>query len=65
MRNILRNVWEVYERDTQRCVAFATKEEAEDQNVFDEIDYLGLTNVYFTDEEIMILNNGGHVWIEQ
>ena len=38
MRHVLKRVWEVYERDSQRCIAFSTQEQAENQTVFSEVD---------------------------
>ena len=57
-----RKVWELYEKDTQRCIAFATKEQAENQNVFSEVDCSGWANVYLTDEESKTLDDGGYIW---
>ncbi len=62
MRYILRKVWEVYEKDSKKCIAFAKQEQAENQTVFSEVDCCGWSNVNLTYEENEALDNGDYIW---
>lgn len=64
MRTILRKVWEVYEKDTQKCIAFSTEEQAENQTVFNTVECFGWSNVYLTEEENKTLDDGGFIWCD-
>ena len=55
---MIRTVWEVYEKDTNRCLLFATKEQAENQNVLLEVDCIVQSDVDVTDNENTALDNG-------
>jgi hypothetical protein len=55
-------VWEVYKRDSQECCMFKTRELAENQSVFEEVDLIGKVNVDLNDEQIHELNRGRAVW---
>jgi len=51
-------VWEAYKKDSQESCSFLTKELAENQAVFDEVDLIIEAVVDLSDGEIMILNDG-------
>lgn len=55
-------VWEVYKRDSQECCMFLTKELAENQSVFEEIDLIVPTKVDVTDDQYYELKKGKAVW---
>ena len=55
-------VWEVYKRDSQQCVMYATKELAENQDVFDEVDLVGQARVDLSPEELKTLEAGKAVF---
>jgi hypothetical protein len=55
-------VWEVYKKDSQECVMFLTRELAESQTVFDEVDLITESNVDLSNKDIAELNNGNAVY---
>lgn len=59
---MITEVWEVYKRDSQECCMFRTKELAEAQQVFDEVDLISKTSVDLTDDQIAELKRGRAVW---
>ena len=59
---ILIKVWEVYKRDSQESCMFLTKELAENQKVFDEVDLISFRTVNLTFDEAHELRQGNPVW---
>jgi len=59
---MLKQVWEVYERDTQRCIIFNDEASARDQKVFDEADIIAQANVDLSKTEIELLQDGHYLW---
>ncbi len=55
-------VWEVYKRDSQDCCMFLSKELAESQCVFEEIDVIAAAEVDITDDQYRELKKGKAVW---
>ena len=60
---MLKRVWEVYERDTQRCVIFNDEFSARNQVIFDEVDIISESNVELSESERKTLFNGGYIWV--
>jgi len=56
------DVWEVYKRDSQECVLYATKELADNQTVFDEVDLIGPAKAFLSCEEVTNLEAGKPVY---
>ncbi len=59
---MITEVWEVYKKDSQECCLFKTKELAENQTVFEEVDLISLAKVDLSDDEIIDLDKGRAVW---
>ena len=57
-------VFEVYEHNTNRCIVFLNKEDAENQDYFNEVDFVTKSAVKVSDEELKILNDGGFVFAD-
>ena len=55
-------VWEVYKRDSQECCMFLTKDLAENQTVFEEVDFITPAKVDITDDQYYELKKGKAVW---
>lgn len=56
------DVWEVYKRDSQECVLYASKELANNQDVFDEVDLISPAKVDLSREEITELEAGRPIY---
>lgn len=56
------DVWEVYKRDSQECVLYASKELADSQSVFDEVDLISPAKVDLSRNEIEELEAGRPVY---
>ncbi len=54
-------VYEVYSKN--QCVAFLTEQEAIQQEIFDEVDLIALSEVYFTDFEFETLQHKRYCWL--
>ena len=55
---MIMKVWEVYKRDSQEYRMFLTKELAENQEVFSEVDLMMQAEVYVTYDEYRELMQG-------
>ena len=55
-------VWEVYKRDSQECCMFLTKDLAESQTVFKDVDLIVPAKVDITDDQYCELKRGKAVW---
>ena len=56
--------WEVYERDTQRCVLFLSEKDALNQTIFSETDIISESEIDLTQPEIDELNTAGYLWCD-
>ena len=59
---MLIKVWEVYEYNSLRCVAYLTKEQAENQDVFDSVDIIAEATLALCQKEVDTLNKGLPLW---
>jgi hypothetical protein len=50
--------WEVYKKGSQTCAVFKTKDQALNQTVFDEVDFISEAKVDLSEDEIEALNFG-------
>jgi len=55
---MLVKVWEAYKKDSQDACCFLTKELAQNQTVFADVDLIAEAQADLSDDEIMRLNDG-------
>lgn len=55
-------VWEVYERDTQRCAVYLHEKDARDSDMFNEVDVITSSHVLMDAEELEILKSGKPIY---
>lgn len=60
-------LWEVsgsFEGETETmCIGFKSKQSAEQQTVFAEVEYVCPAKVEMTEDEIIELNAKGYIWL--
>lgn len=59
---MLIKVWEVYEHNSPRCIAYLTKELADKQDVFSSVDIVKEATLDLCQEDADTLNKGLPLW---
>lgn len=58
----LYDVWEVYPENYLGCLIFLTKEQAENQKQFVNIDFIAPAKVYLNEKDLEDIEKDGFIW---
>lgn len=57
-KDLLVDVWEVYERDSQNSVAYLNENDARNSTFYDEVDLITQSKILVNKDELKILKSG-------